>query len=71
MKDITLSVPEKDYPFFMKLISQLDFVQVKTPKKRTAKEKFLEELKDAVEEVKLAKQGKIQLKSAEQLLSEL
>jgi hypothetical protein len=71
MKDITLSVPEKDYPFFMKLISQLDFVQVKSSKKKTAKEKFLEELKDAVEEVKLAKQGKIQLKSAEQLLSEL
>jgi len=55
----------------MKLIKQLDFVQVKASKKRSAKEKFLDELKEAVEEVKLAKQGKIKLKSAEQLLSEL
>jgi hypothetical protein len=32
MKDITLSISEKDYSFFMKLIKKLDFVQVKAPK---------------------------------------
>ncbi len=45
MKDITLSVPEKDYSFFMKLIKNLDFVQVKEPKKAknpAAKQKFLD-----------------------------
>jgi len=71
MKDITLSVPDKDYSFFMKLIKQLDFVQVKDSKKKKSKQQFLKELKEAVEEVNLAKQGKIKLKSAEQLLSEL
>ena len=74
MKDITLSIPDKDYSFFIKLIKNLDFVQVKEPKKLTAsaaKQQFLEEFKEAVEEVNLARQGKIKLKSAEQLLSEL
>ena len=74
MKDVTLSVPEKDYSFFMKLMKSLEFVKVKEPKKgkvSASKQKFLDEFKEAVEEVTLARQGKIKLKSAEQLLSEL
>ena len=74
MKDITLSIPDKDYSFFIKLIKNLDFVQVKEPNKvnsAAAKQKFLDEFKEAVEEINLARQGKIKLKSAEQLLSEL
>ncbi len=72
MKDVTLSVPDKDYDFFIKLVKKLDFVKVKEDKKKEAsKKKFLEGLKEAVEEVKLAKQGKIKLKSAEELLNEL
>jgi len=55
----------------MKLIRQLDFVQVKESKKRASKKQFLDGLKEAVEDVNLAKHGKIKLKSAEQLLSEL
>ena len=70
MKDITLSVPDKDFPFFIKLVKNLDFVQIKEAKK-TKKEKFLSELKEAVDQVNLAKQGKIKLKSADQLLNEL
>ncbi len=74
MKDISLSVPDKDYSFFMTLIKKLDFVQVKEPKKTTvssSKQKFLNEFKEAVDQVNLAKQGKIKLKSAEQLLSDV
>lgn len=71
MKNITLSIPDKDYSFFMKLVKNLDFVQVKEAKVSARKQKFLDEFKEAVEEVNLAKQGKIKLKSAEQLLSEL
>ena len=70
MKDITLSVPDKDFPFFIKLVKNLDFVQIKGAKK-TKKEKFLSELKEAVDQVNLAKQGKIKLKFADQLLNEL
>ena len=72
MKNITLSIPEKDYPFFIKLVKKLDFVHIKeNKKKKSSKQEFLDGLKEAVEEVNLAKQGKIKLKSAEQLLSEL
>ena len=38
---------------------------------RPSKAKFLKELKASVEEVVLAKQGKIKLKTAEELLNEL
>jgi hypothetical protein len=44
MKDITLSISEKDYSFFMKLIKKLDFVQVKAPKQTkisASKQQFL------------------------------
>ncbi len=72
MKDITLSVPDKDFPSFIKLVKNLDFVQIKRAKKpKSKKEKLLHELKEAVDQVNLAKQGKIKLKSADQLLNEL
>ena len=72
MKDITLSVPDKDYSFFIKLVKNLDFVQIKdTAKTKSKKQQFLDEFKEAIEEVNLAKRGKIKLKSADQLLSEL
>ncbi|MCY7311942.1 MAG: hypothetical protein LH619_14290 [Chitinophagaceae bacterium] len=31
MKDITVSVPDNEYPFFMKLVKNLDFVTIKEP----------------------------------------
>ena len=40
-------------------------------KKQTKKEEFLSELQEAVKQVNLAKQGKVKLKSAEELLNEL
>ncbi|MGZ3828831.1 MAG: hypothetical protein ACXVAY_07960 [Mucilaginibacter sp.] len=40
-------------------------------KTNPAKARFLKEFKQSVDEVNLAKQGKIKLKKAEQLLSEL
>ena len=72
MKQITLSVPDSEYSFFMKLVKQLDFVKVNEPAVKLAKkQQFLDGLKEAMEEVNLAKKGKIKLKSADQLLSEL
>ena len=72
MRSITLSVPEKGYDFFIKLISQVDFVTINAGKSSgKAKKEFPEGLSDAVKEVNLAKEGKIKLKSAQQLLHEL
>jgi flagellar hook-basal body complex protein FliE len=72
MCSITLNIPGKEYDFFMRLVNQLDFVTINKAKNaEKSKEEFLEGLKEAVEEVNLAKKGKVKLKSAEQLLNEL
>ncbi|MFM2223985.1 MAG: hypothetical protein RJA07_187 [Bacteroidota bacterium] len=67
---LTIEVKDNKAEFVMELLKNFKFVKLKSAKK-TAKEIFLEELKEAVHEVNLAKQGKIKLKSAQQLLDEL
>jgi len=54
--------------FIMELLKNFSFVKAKPVAK---KDEFLEDLKESVKQVKLAKQGKIKLKSAEDLLNEL
>jgi len=72
MKSITLSVPDKDYAFFMKLVKSLDFVQVKDKaQKPPTKEEFLNGLREAVEEVKQIKAGKKKASSLKEFLDEL
>jgi len=74
MKDITLSVPEKEYPFFIKLVKKLDFVEIKEPKKAkisASKQKFLDEFKEAVEELNMVKAGKLKGKPFQELIDEL
>lgn len=36
MKDITVTVPDDEYAFFMKLVKNFDFVKVKQPEQNTA-----------------------------------
>ena len=56
----------------MELLKNFPFVKTEhIAKKQTRKEEFLNELQGAVEQVNLAKQGKVKLKSAEELLNEL
>lgn len=55
--------------FVMELLSSLSFVKAEPIS--TKKAKFLKEFKSSIEEVILAKQGKVKLKTAEQLLNEL
>ncbi|MEN9522109.1 MAG: hypothetical protein RL065_486 [Bacteroidota bacterium] len=68
--ELTIEVKDSKADFVKELLSNFKYVKVKAAKK-TAKEKFLEELKEAVHEVNLAKQGKIKLKSLDELLNEL
>jgi hypothetical protein len=57
MKQITIAVPDDKFDFTVNLIKNLRFVkQVKT--NVTSKEKFLNDLEDAVEEVNQIKAGK-------------
>jgi F0F1-type ATP synthase membrane subunit b/b' len=74
MKDITLSIPDKDYPFFIRLIKKLDFVKIKEPKQAkvsASKQKFRDELKQAVEELNMIKSGKLKGRPLQELIDEL
>jgi len=75
MTEIVLNIPDSKLPFFKELAKQLDFAVVgekKTRKKLTAKQKkWVDDFKEALNEVELHAQGKIKLKTAQQLLDEL
>lgn len=66
----------KKYEQLLKIKSDLieafaDVKKMQKSKATTSKAKVLEGLKEAVDQVNLAKRGKIKLKSARQLLNEL
>ena len=75
MKQITLTVPDDEFSFFMELIKKFGFAKiqnVETQPPLTEDElRFVEGLKSALKEVELHQQGKIQLKSAREFLKEL
>ncbi|MGB3776871.1 MAG: hypothetical protein WA960_00825 [Tunicatimonas sp.] len=66
---VLLDINDEKVDFVMELLDSLTFVKAKplTPYKA----EVLEGLREAVEQVNLAKQGKVRLKSARQLLDEL
>ena len=77
MKQITLSVPDREYAFFIKVIKAFNFVKIE--KTKTVKEfvptpeqlEWVEGLKSALEEVEEHQQGKKKLQSAREFLREL
>jgi len=66
---VLLDIKDNKADFVMELLKNLTFVKVETVS--TSKARFLKEFKEAIDEVNLAKQGKVKLKTAEQLLDEL
>lgn len=66
---VILDVNENKADFVLELLNSLPFIKVVTVNKK--KEKFLKDLQDSVNEVNLAIQGKVKLKSAEEILNEL
>jgi hypothetical protein len=66
---VILDIKDSKADFVMELLNSFDFVTTETIS--SGKAAFLKDLKGAMKEVALAKQGKIKLKSAEQLLNEL
>ncbi len=72
MKDIVVSIPDKEYAFFMKLVKSLDFVIVKEPEDNPpTKQEFLNGLQQAVQEVNDIKAGKKKGQSLTNFLNEL
>ena len=60
---------EKKVPFVMEFLGSQSYIKTKTFSDEGAA--LMEDLKEAMNEVKLHKQGKIKLKTAQQLLNEL
>jgi hypothetical protein len=66
---VILDIKDSKAAFVMELLKSLPFVKAKpiTPYKA----KVLEDVKDAVEEMKLIKAGKLKARNAEELINEL
>lgn len=66
---ILLDIKDNKAAFFMEMLQNFSFVKATTLSE--SKAESLQEFKEAVDEVKLAKQGKIKLQSARDFLNEL
>ena len=67
---VLLDIPDKEADFAIKVLNSLSFVK-KAKTMSSSSITLWEDLKDAAEQVRLHKQGKIQLKTAEELLNAL
>ena len=66
---VLLEVKDNKADFVLELIERLTFVKAEVIS--TSKARFLKDFKQAIDDVGLAKEGKIKLKTAEELLDEL
>ena len=74
--DILVKVPDNKVEFFMELVQNLKFKAEPIGKAKTKlftpeQQEWINDLKESLEEVELHQQGKIKLKSFDQLLDEL
>jgi hypothetical protein len=67
---VIIDIPDREAAFGMKVLKSLSFVKNAKPMTHTASELW-DELKEAAEEVRLHQQGKVKLKTAQDLLNEL
>ena len=72
MRDIVLTIPEKEYPFFVELIKKFDFVTIKNHGDHPpTKEEFVNGLREAVIETNEIKAGKQKGQPLKDFLNEL
>jgi hypothetical protein len=67
---VIVDIPDNEATFGIKVLKSLSFVRKAKPMS-VAAAKLWDELKEAAEEVRLHKQGKIKLKTAQELLDAL
>lgn len=67
---ILVDIQDTEANFAIKVLNSLSFVKKAKPMSKSSVD-LMENLKDAAEQVRLHKQGKIKLKTAQELLSEL
>ncbi|MDO9254828.1 MAG: hypothetical protein Q7U54_04880 [Bacteroidales bacterium] len=66
---LIIEIPDNKASSLLEVLNSISFVKIEPIS--PAKVKFLNELKQSVDQVMMAKEDKIELKSAEQLLNEL
>jgi hypothetical protein len=69
MQRVVLDIPDNKLQFFIELVNNLGFKNIK--KLNTEQKEFIDDLKDSLGEVELHRQGKIKLQSARDFLNEL
>jgi hypothetical protein len=69
MQEVRLKIADSKFQFFMELIKSFDFVQIDND--GDSKKYILNNIKKGLEEVKLAKQGKLKTTPAKDFLNEL
>ncbi len=74
MKEITIRVPTPQFEFFMELLKNLQFATVEKVVEElptAAQQAFEEDLREALKQAELHRQGKIKLKNARNFILEL
>jgi hypothetical protein len=69
MQRVVLDIPDNKISFFMELVNNLGFKKVQ--RLSNEKKRFVDDLKNSLNEVELHRQGKIKLQSARDFLNEL
>lgn len=69
MKQVTLSIQDNKYQFFMELVKSLDFVQIEN--EGDSKAEVLANLKEGFKEMKGYKEGKMRGTPLQDFLNEL
>ena len=71
MRQVTLHIHDEKYPLFIELARSLDFVEkIEEEEQKTPSNKVLKGLKQAVKEMNLIKEGKLQARDARELINE-
>ena len=77
MQQVIINVPEKKFPFFMKLMNSLNFVKVVEPSQSLEdqlspeQKKTWQNIKQGFIELKMIEEGKLKSRPIQELLNEL
>jgi len=72
MRQVTLHIHDEKYPVFIELAKSLDFVaKIEEEEQKISGKKVLRGLNQAVKEMNLIKEGKLQARDARALINEL
>jgi hypothetical protein len=77
MRQITLSLPDRQFSFFMKMVKGFDFIKIEKnikiaePSLSEEHKRILDGISEGINEVNLHRQGKVKLQSGDEFLGEL